>query len=76
VAARARQAFEAMSEILRVELTRAKADGDLPADLDPRRTANHLLVVFRGIEALAEAGTDPAVLRDAADAALAHAGLA
>lgn len=75
VAARSRQAFEAMSEILRVELTQAQTDGDLPADLDPRRTANHLLVVFRGIEALAEAGTDPAVLRDAADAALAHAGL-
>lgn len=75
VAARSRQTFEAMSDILHTELTQAQADGDLPADLDTRRTAHHLLVVFRGIEAMAEAGTDHIILRDAADTALAQAGL-
>lgn len=76
IAALARQTFTAMAEILRVEVAQAQTAGDVPPHLDARQTANHLLVVFRGIEALAEAGTETAVLRDAADMALAQAGLA
>lgn len=75
VAGRAQQTFTTFADLLRAEVESAQAAGDIPADRDPRRTAHHLLAVLRGMEALTEAGMDEAVLRDAADTALAAAGL-
>ncbi|GAA2660365.1 transcriptional regulator, TetR family [Actinosynnema pretiosum] len=75
VAALARRTFGTIADLLEAELRAARDAGDVPADRDPRRTAHHLLAVLRGMEALAEAGVDEAVLRDAADAALVAAGL-
>ncbi|WP_033343216.1 TetR/AcrR family transcriptional regulator [Catenuloplanes japonicus] len=75
VATRARQTFTTIAGLLQAEVEGAQAAGDIPADRDARRTAHHLLAVLRGMEALTEAGMDESVLRDAADAALAVAGL-
>ncbi|AGL16043.1 TetR/AcrR family transcriptional regulator [Actinoplanes sp. N902-109] len=75
VAVRAQQTFTTFADLLRAEVESAQAAGDIPGDRDPRRTAHHLLAVLRGLEALAEAGMDESVLRDAADTALAAAGL-
>jgi TetR/AcrR family transcriptional regulator, transcriptional repressor for nem operon len=76
VAGRARQTFTTIADLLHAAVEQAQAEGDIPADRDARRTANHLLAVLRGMEALAQAGMDETVLHDAADAALAAAGLA
>ncbi|MEV6350911.1 TetR/AcrR family transcriptional regulator [Actinoplanes sp. NPDC051851] len=75
VAAKARQTFTTIAELLQAEVEHAQATGDIPADRDARRTAHHLLAVLRGMEALTEAGMDASVLRDAADIALEAAGL-
>ena len=75
VAARARQTFTIIADLLQAEVESLQAAGDIPADRDARRTAHHLLAVLRGMEALTEAGMDESVLRDAADAALMAVGL-
>jgi AcrR family transcriptional regulator len=75
VAVRARQTFTMFAGLLQAEVESAQAAGDIPGDRDPARTAHHLLAVLRGMEALTEAGMDESVLRDAADTALAAAGL-
>lgn len=75
VAVRAQQTFTTFAGLLRAEVENAQAAGDIPGDRDPQRMAHHLLTVLRGMEALAEAGMDESVLRDAADTALASVGL-
>lgn len=52
-------------------LTRARAQGELAADRDPRALARFLLVFLQGVRVLGRASPDPARLRDAADQALA-----
>ena len=65
VAARARRAFADLERILVDAVTAAQRTGDIAATLDPRASARHILATMRGIEALAEAGVDQAMLRDA-----------
>jgi TetR/AcrR family transcriptional repressor of nem operon len=62
VAGRAATAFGALEDLYADVLARAQAEGDLAADADPRALAGMLLVVVRGIEAVAEAGAPEAEL--------------
>jgi hypothetical protein len=62
VAAIARRTFARLEDLLERSVSAAWPDRD-----DPRATARHVLVALRGIEALAAAGVDRAVLTDAAD---------
>lgn len=52
-------------------LTRARAQGELPPDRDPRSLARLLLVLFQGMRVLGRAPADEGRLRDAAREALA-----
>ncbi|WP_067483032.1 TetR/AcrR family transcriptional regulator [Actinomadura hibisca] len=52
-------------------LLRARAQGELAADKDPRALARFLLVLFQGMRVLGRAPADTARLRDAAEQALA-----
>jgi AcrR family transcriptional regulator len=47
-------------------LTRARAQGELPADADPRALARLLLVIFQGMRVLGRAPAEEARIRDAA----------
>ncbi|KAA5826078.1 helix-turn-helix transcriptional regulator [Saccharopolyspora hirsuta] len=47
-------------------LARARAEGDLPADRDPRALARMLLVFFQGIQVMGRAPADADRIRDAA----------
>jgi TetR/AcrR family transcriptional repressor of nem operon len=75
IAARARLAFEELATTLQSALSQARNAGDVPADLDVAKGAHLLLATLRGIEALGEAGVAPAILRDAAEGALAAVAL-
>lgn len=55
-------------------LTRARAQGELPAGKDPVAVARLLLVILQGIRVLGRGHPDPARLRDAADQAVALLG--
>jgi TetR/AcrR family transcriptional regulator, transcriptional repressor for nem operon len=52
VAARARQTFEAIEELIASCVTGAQRAGDIQPDTNPARLAGLLLAVLRGIEAL------------------------
>ncbi|WP_371615163.1 TetR/AcrR family transcriptional regulator [Streptomyces sp. NBC_00454] len=52
-------------------LVRAQAQGELPADRDPRALARMLLVLMQGLRVVGKASSDPARVRDAAEQALA-----
>jgi AcrR family transcriptional regulator len=71
VAARGRQTFEALEELLTSGVAAAQRAGDIKADADPARLAGLLLAVLRGIEALGKGGSSPASLRAIAETALA-----
>jgi TetR/AcrR family transcriptional regulator, transcriptional repressor for nem operon len=74
-AARRVEASWATLEIaLTSALTRARAQGEIPADKDPRALARFLLVVLQGMRVLGRAHPDPGRLRDAAAQALAALG--
>jgi hypothetical protein len=75
IAARARLAFQELATALQSALSQARTAGDVPADLDVAKGAHLLLATLRGIEALGEAGVEPAILRDAAEGALAAVAL-
>ncbi|KAB2382851.1 TetR/AcrR family transcriptional regulator [Actinomadura montaniterrae] len=47
-------------------LTRARAQGELPADADPRALARLLLVIFQGMRVLGRAPAEESRIRDAA----------
>ncbi|KUI31681.1 TetR family transcriptional regulator [Mycobacterium sp. IS-1742] len=49
----------------------ARADGDLPSDIDAKSTASLLLAVLRGMEALRKGGASAATVKAAADEAVA-----
>ncbi|MFH8407464.1 TetR/AcrR family transcriptional regulator [Streptomyces sp. NPDC018019] len=52
-------------------LTRARAQGELPAGRDPRALARMLLVLMQGLRLMGKSGREPGRLRDAAEQALA-----
>jgi TetR/AcrR family transcriptional repressor of nem operon len=63
--------WDTLEVALTSALTRARAQGELPADKDPRATARFLLVFLQGVRVLGKASADPERLWDAADQALA-----
>jgi AcrR family transcriptional regulator len=71
IAARARDTFEALEELIGSCLAAAQRAGAIKPDADPARFAGLLLAVLRGIEALGKGGSSPASLRAIAETALA-----
>jgi AcrR family transcriptional regulator len=71
VAARGRQAFASLEELITSCIAAAQRAGDIDPDADPARLAGLLLAVLRGIEALGKGGSSPASLRAIAETALA-----
>ncbi|GAB3973654.1 TetR/AcrR family transcriptional regulator [Actinoallomurus acanthiterrae] len=70
-ARRVEASWDVVETALTSALTRARAQGELPADRDPRALARFLLVLLQGMRVLGRAAPDPARLRDAAEQALA-----
>ncbi|MFI8365787.1 TetR/AcrR family transcriptional regulator [Streptomyces sp. NPDC085466] len=70
VARRVELSWEQIETLLHAALTRARAQGELPEDRDPRALARMLLVLLQGIRVVGKASTDPARVRDAAEQAL------
>jgi TetR/AcrR family transcriptional repressor of nem operon len=66
VARLAERAFRHIEDVLTKAVSAAQRAGAGSASYDPRSTARHILVALRGLEALAAAGVDRAVLADAA----------
>ncbi|MEU7062846.1 TetR family transcriptional regulator [Streptomyces sp. NPDC046161] len=56
--------------LLHSALMRAQAQGELPADRDPRALARMLLVLMQGLRVVGKASDDPRRVRDAAEQAL------
>ncbi|MQY08308.1 TetR/AcrR family transcriptional regulator [Actinomadura macrotermitis] len=73
-ARRVEASWTVLETALASALTRAKAQGELAADKDPRALARFLLVLFQGMRVLGRAPADPGRLRDAAAQALALLG--
>ena len=72
VAARRVQAsWDLVETALTTALVRARAQGELAADRDPRALGRLLLVLMQGLRVMGKAGAEPARLRDAAAQALA-----
>jgi AcrR family transcriptional regulator len=71
VAARARQTFDVLEELITSCVAGAQRAGDIKPDEDPARLAGLLLAVLRGIEALGKGGSSPASLRAIAETAVA-----
>ncbi|MEU0003425.1 TetR/AcrR family transcriptional regulator [Streptomyces sp. NPDC006314] len=63
--------WDHMETVLHSALTRAQAQGELPADRDPLTLARTLLVLMQGLRVVGKASADPARVRDAAEQALA-----
>lgn len=66
VAAIARRTFGELEEVLERTAAAARRAGDLRGPRDPRSVARQVLVVLRGIEALAAGGVERAGLREVA----------
>jgi TetR/AcrR family transcriptional regulator, transcriptional repressor for nem operon len=71
IAARARQAFQVLEELIASCVAAAQRAGDIQPGADPARLAGLLLAVLRGIEALGKGGRSPDSLRAIAETALA-----
>ncbi|MFI8822628.1 TetR/AcrR family transcriptional regulator [Streptomyces sp. NPDC053431] len=71
VARRVELSWEQVETLLHSALSRARAQGELPADRDPRALARMLLVLLQGLRVVGKASSDPARVRDAAEQALA-----
>jgi TetR/AcrR family transcriptional repressor of nem operon len=71
VAHRVELNWEHLETLLHAALVRARAQGELPPERDPRALARMLLVLTQGIRLVGKASTDPARVRDAAEQALA-----
>ncbi|WP_372349916.1 TetR/AcrR family transcriptional regulator [Streptomyces sp. KL116D] len=69
-ARRVERSWEHVETLLRTTLTRAQAQGELPAGRDPRALARLLLVLMQGMRVVGKASQDPARVRDAAAQAL------
>ncbi|MCP2256796.1 transcriptional regulator, TetR family [Streptoalloteichus tenebrarius] len=70
VARRVGSSWDTLEVALTSALFRARAQGELSADSDPRALARLLLAVLQGIRVLAKGGSSPERLRDAAEQAL------
>ncbi|MFF8604790.1 TetR/AcrR family transcriptional regulator [Streptomyces sp. NPDC015346] len=70
VARRVDLSWEQVETLLHSALARARAQGELPADRDPRALARMLLVLLQGIRVVGKASSDPTRVRDAAEQAL------
>ncbi|MET9296108.1 TetR family transcriptional regulator [Streptomyces sp. NPDC003077] len=69
-ARRVEASWTVLETALTTALTRARAQGELPADRDPRALARMLLVLMQGLRVMGKSGHDPERLRDAARQAL------
>jgi TetR/AcrR family transcriptional repressor of nem operon len=70
VARRVESSWDTLEVALTSALTRARAQGELADDCDPRALARFLLVVLQGLRVLGKGHPDPERLRDAAAQAL------
>jgi TetR/AcrR family transcriptional regulator, transcriptional repressor for nem operon len=70
IAGRSRQAFTDLARSITGCIEQAQRAGDIDPRADAARLAHHVLAVLRGLEALAESGSDPSVLADAASVAV------
>ncbi|WP_191888921.1 TetR/AcrR family transcriptional regulator [Streptomyces mutabilis] len=70
-ARRVEMSWEHVETLLHSSLVRARAQGELPEDRDPRALARMLLVLLQGVRIVGKASDDPARVRDAAEQALA-----
>jgi TetR/AcrR family transcriptional repressor of nem operon len=66
--------WDTLETALTSALTRARAQGEIPASKDPRALARFLLVLLQGMRVLGRAHPDPGRLHDAAAQALAALG--
>ncbi|MFC8714729.1 TetR/AcrR family transcriptional regulator [Streptomyces sp. NPDC057197] len=73
-ARRVEQRWDYMETLLGSALTRARAQGELGAERDPRALARMLLVLMQGMRVVGKATRDPARVRDATEQALALLG--
>lgn len=71
VARRVELSWEQIETLLHAALVRARAQGELPEDRDPRALARMLLVLMQGLRVVGKASSDPGRVRDAAEQALA-----
>jgi len=69
-ARRVEASWDILETALASALMRAGAQGEIPAEKDPRALARFLLVVLQGMRVLGRAHPDPGRLRDAAAQAL------
>ncbi|MGV9700586.1 TetR/AcrR family transcriptional regulator [Streptomyces sp. NPDC003470] len=70
-ARRVERNWDRLETVLHAALTRARAQGELPAGRDPLTLARMLLVLLQGLRVVGKASQDPARVRDAAEQALA-----
>ena len=70
-ARRVEASWDTLETALTSALTRARAQGELPPEKDPRALARFLLVMLQGMRVLGRAHPDPGRIRDAAAQALA-----
>lgn len=71
VAARSRQTFDELEDLLAADIEACQRSGDISAKAQPRHLAALLLAVLRGIEALGKAGKDEKALHTIVETALA-----
>ena len=69
-ARRVAASWDTLETVLTSALTRARAQGEIPQQKDPRALARFLLVLLQGIRVLGRAQADPGRVRDAAAQAL------
>ncbi|GAA5019543.1 TetR/AcrR family transcriptional regulator [Kitasatospora paranensis] len=69
-ARRVRASWDTLETLITGALTRAQAQGELPADREPRALARLLLTVMQGMRVIGKAGDEPARITDAARLAL------
>lgn len=69
-ARRVESSWDHVETLLHSALVRARAQGELPADRDPRTLARMLLVLMQGFRVVGKASSDPGRVRDAAEQAL------
>lgn len=69
-ARRVEASWDRVETLLHSALIRARAQGELPADRDPRALARMLLALMQGLRVIGKAATDPVRVRDAAEQAL------
>jgi TetR/AcrR family transcriptional repressor of nem operon len=65
------ESWAGLETALAAALSRARAQGEIPAGKDPHALARFLLVLLQGVRVLGRADPDPRRLRDAVDQAMA-----